>query len=365
MPTELLADCLFFKGDVPCLPHKQNKVTCYTEVGKKCDYYLQVQQHILIIKLGAIGDVIRTTPLYGKLREEYPNSRIYWLSYSIDILPDTVDYTLDAKDPLVYQYLLAMKFDIAINLDKDKEVCGFFSRLTSNLKYGFILNNNIVSYCNPFSKAKYLTGINDTLSQQNTKSYLEELFEIVGYTYDGRSYILNSYKERGYSWKSFNKKGWLIGLNTGCGSKWPSRVWPLMHWATLIELLFLAGYEVVLLGGEDEDAKNKYLASTTHALYLGYFKLPQFINLVHQCDLVVTVVTMSLHVALGLKKRVVVLNNIFNKNEFELFGLGVILEPVGGCDCYYAKSCTRPQGSCMQNISPKTVMEAIKQILPI
>ncbi|PIU40254.1 MAG: glycosyl transferase, partial [Candidatus Omnitrophica bacterium CG07_land_8_20_14_0_80_50_8] len=34
---------------------------------------------ILIIKLGAMGDVLRTTPLLPALRKKYPGSKITWL----------------------------------------------------------------------------------------------------------------------------------------------------------------------------------------------------------------------------------------------------------------------------------------------
>ena len=43
-------------------------------------------------------------------------------------------------------------------------------------------------------------------------------------------------------------------------------------------------------------------------------------------------VSMALHVALGLKKKVVLFNNVFNSKEFELYGLGEIVEPEG-YDC--------------------------------
>ena len=36
-------------------------------------------------------------------------------------------------------------------------------------------------------------------------------------------------------------------------------------------------------------------------------------------DLVVTAVTMAMHIALGLGKKLVLFNNIFNPHEFELY----------------------------------------------
>ena len=35
-----------------------------------------------------------------------------------------------------------------------------------------------------------------------------------------------------------------------------------------------------------------------------------------QCDVVVSQVTMAMHIAIGLGKRLILMNNIFNRNEF-------------------------------------------------
>ena len=65
------ADCLHFKGHIPCKPHKESGYHC-----ENCPSYTPVSKRILIIKLGAIGDVIRTTPLVVKFKLLYPNCKI-------------------------------------------------------------------------------------------------------------------------------------------------------------------------------------------------------------------------------------------------------------------------------------------------
>lgn len=86
----------------------------------------------------------------------------------------------------------------------------------------------------------------------------------------------------------------------------------------------------------------------------------QFINLVNQCDLVVTAVTMALHIAIGLGKKVVLFNNVFNKNEFELYGLGQILEPDFECTCFYSPTCPN---NCMQYLSVTRVFGTVGELL--
>ena len=67
-----------------------------------------------------------------------------------------------------------------------------------------------------------------------------------------------------------------------------------------------------------------------------------------------------MHIAMGLKKRVIIFNSIFNKNEFYLYGRGEILEPNPKCDCYYTAHC--PHES-MRNIRPKKVKEVIEKFI--
>ena len=65
-------DCLDFKGYMPCEPHKEKGAVCET-----CDVYQPSGEKILILKLGAAGEVIRNTPLLHKIKEVYKNPKIF------------------------------------------------------------------------------------------------------------------------------------------------------------------------------------------------------------------------------------------------------------------------------------------------
>ncbi len=118
----------------------------------------------------------------------------------------------------------------------------------------------------------------------------------------------------------------------------------------------------LLLGGEQEHEKNLRIARESGAHYLGHFPLRQFINLVDQCALVVTAVTMATHITIGLNKKIVLFNNIFNRHEFELYGLGEILEPDIPCSCFFAPVCPN---DCMRHIGVDRVHDACRRLLAI
>lgn len=344
-------DCRHFRGDIPCRPHKTHGVHC-----KDCTFYDPIQKRILIIKLGAIGDVIRTTPILRKLKTLYPKALIHWLTRTPEVVPSIVDRTFRFV-PEDIEVLKSIRYDLLFNLDKDREACALTEKISAKKKRGFRLKEGHCYPINDFAYHKWHTGLFDDVNRENTKSYPQEIFEICGFKFSGEEYVLeNRVKE---NWPLPKNKP-IIGLNTGCGVRWQTRLWPEAHWIELAKRLKKSNYTVVFLGGEQEHEKNKRLAQKARVHYLGHFPLPNFIDLVDQCDLVVTAVTMALHIAIGLKKKVVLFNNIFNHHEFELYGRGVILEPPVPCKGCYKNECPDP---CMELISPQKVFDKIHELL--
>ncbi len=346
------------KGDTPCVPNKLRGKVCDT-----CDEYAPVGKHILIIKLGAMGDVIRSTPLVVKFRKEYPDCHITWVTHTPELLSkDHINdiFGLNSKSIMV---LLNTSFDLAVNLDKDKEACILLANIQASVKLGFTWNmNHIEAIGNP-AKEKILTGMFDQYSMQTKKSYQQEMFEICGFRFSNESYLINLNQDLFNKWKCLKLKSnskRIVGLNTGCGKRWHTRLWPSEHWTELIKLLWENNMYPILLGGPDEHEQNKDIALCSGTYYPGPFSLEEFVSIIANCDAIVTCVSMVMHVAIALQKPLILFNNIFNRNEFELYGRGTILEPENGCDCYYGNICTRDR-PCMMDIAPETALDALIQ----
>lgn len=358
--TDLKTDCRFFRGDIPCKQNKQYGVTC-----DNCSFYKKTDSKILIIKLGAAGDVIRTTPLLYPIKKDYPDAKIFWLTYTPDLVPVNSDLGVDVVlkcDFVSVMYLKEVKFDVVINLDKDREAISLMNNLKAKKKFGYTIKDGLCYPVNNFAEHKYLTGVFDNLSKENTKSYLEEIFEICGYKFDKEKYIVELDDLQDKNWDiDFGKK--VIGLNTGCGERWTSRLWSDDNWINLIHRLIDKGYEVVLLGGPQEDEKNKFYAASTKAKYFGYFPLKTFLHLVNKCSLVITQVTMTMHIAIGLNKKLLLMNNIFNPNEYELYGNGEIIQPHKECKCYFSPKCVNPEYNCMDYLLPEDVFNTTVKLL--
>lgn len=360
MKTEdLKFNCKYFKGTVPCLPNKQKGEICDT-----CKSYTPITKRILIIKLGATGDVIRTTPLVVKYRSLYPGCHITWLTHSPAVLPpEQIDEILKWDFTSVFN-ILHSNYDIAVNLDKEPEACALLTEVKATLKYGYVWEKNHIATATPAAEAKLMTGLFDQISKENKKHYLEEIFEICHLPFNDEPYLLNYDPELvhrfGYIRQLAGSKK-IIGLNTGCGARWKTRLWTKANWIELSRLLKAQDYFVMFLGGEAEDALNREMAEESDTFYPGHFSLEEFIALSSLCTVIVTQVSMMMHIATALEKKLVLINNIFNSHEFYMYHRGIIVEPPTGCDCYYGITCKR-QHRCMEDITAQMLSDAVKKI---
>jgi heptosyltransferase-2 len=339
-------DCRHFLGDRPCKPHKERGIHC-----EGCSDYDAIERRILIIKLGAVGDVIRTTPLLHVLGGK--GVHVTWLTETPEILPaERIDRILNL-DAATLAYLQATSFDALYNLDKDLQAIALCKLIVASEKFGFTIDQGVCVPIDDRARGKWLTGLFDDLNRENKLSYLEEIFAICDKKFKGEDYIIRLDDSPAFN---LDLPRPLIGLNTGCGARWPSRLWAYEHWLALTRMLVENGFGVLLLGGPDEDQKNRKLAGATGATYTGHFPLKQFLHLVNEVDVLVTGVTMALHIGIGLKKRIVLFNNIFNRHEFELYGLGRILEPDVECLGCFKPVC---DDDCMNLLQSTEAFEAV------
>lgn len=351
-------DCRHLKGDIPCVPHKEHGVHC-----DGCAYHTPVSERILIIKFDGLGDVIRTTPVLRKLKELHPNCEITWLSMFPEVLPGVVDCKLKFSSESMIR-LMADEFDYLYNFDKRVDSCSLANLVKAKVKKGFVLKNGKCAPIDVGAQPKYLTGLFDDVSKSNSKNYVEEMFDIAGLKYNREKYWIDAPTDT----RRFPKmKKPVIGLTTGSGARWlETRAWPEENWVALATELQLKGYSVVLLGGEFEHEKNLRIAARSGAHYFNHFPLKEFVALIDACDLVVTPITSTMHFAIALEKKIVAFVNIFPRAEFELYGLGEIIEPPKPCQCFFKSKCSvYPGSSCMKDITVGHVVGVVDRVLNI
>jgi heptosyltransferase-2 len=121
--------------------------------------------------------------------------------------------------------------------------------------------------------------------------------------------------------------------------------------------------KILLYGGPEEIERNKYLSEKyPDVVDTGCENsLREFIALIDVCDLLVTGDTMALHIAAGLKKKVVALFGPTSHAEIELYGRGRKVYAQSDCLCCYKRNCD-VSPNCMELITSEMVLNAIKEL---
>lgn len=360
-------DCKHFKGDRPCTYHKKEGVYC-----EECRYYEPIRYQILIIKLNAVGDVLRTTCILPALREKYKNAWITWVTEKEATQILKTNLFVDEIIELGLSTLLKLQtvvFDIVINLDAAPKSAMLATIAKGKEKFGFTMNQKGFVYpVNVEADEWFRMGIFDDRKKGNKKTYQQIVKEICKLPLDSNSeLILNLTDEEKQFSKDFAQKHQLhdkkiIGLNTGAGGRWEFKKWTIDGFLDLAKLLRkeFKNCNILLYGGPEEKERNKYLKQKMPELIdTGCNNsLRQFAALIELCDILVTGDTLAMHIAIALKKKVVVLFGPTSHSEIELYGRGKkIVSPLSCIGCYKTSCDLKP--NCMESITPQLVLKNI------
>ena len=110
--------CRHFKGDRPCKLYWTDKsYDC-----KICQHNKPHKGRILLIKLDALGDVLRCTPLAEGIKKKYPEAQLTWLTRenaAFFLQGNPFIDRIKIYNNETVRILQCEQFDIIINLDKD------------------------------------------------------------------------------------------------------------------------------------------------------------------------------------------------------------------------------------------------------
>ncbi len=365
----LKIDCAYFKGDRPCKFHKKDGVKC-----DECNHYKPIKNKILIIKLDAIGDVLRTTSILPPLRKKYPDAFITWCTKSnatqLFTNNDFVDDIITVEQDALFR-INAEEYDIVINLDTSKISSSIAASARGKSKIGFILNKKgYVEATSPAANKWLEMSAFDDLKKENKQTYQEIMYEIL--ELDKTKIALPIFKlsdaELDYGstlaieWK-IGKRRITVGLNIGVGTKWPSKGWPLKRWEELINNLQEDSSVILLLGGSEEKQKMKELSGKfDFVIDTGCDNsLIEFASIVNLCDILITADTLALHIGNALHKKIVALFGPTSMSEIYLYDKGIKILSPEKCKCYYKRECTESK-SCMEMITCGMVMNAVTEM---
>ncbi len=368
-PEALAPDCRHYRGDKPC--HRN-------QLCAGCTSYEPFAARVLVIKLGALGDVVRTLCLLPEIHRQLPGAQVTWVSLDNGcrmirehpLIHRTLEFNMATAMVLQQE-----RFDLLVSLDKEAAPCALANAVLARRKLGFGLSDfGTPIPLNPEARAFFHLGLSDELKfHRNTKSYPRLIHEAMGWPYRGQRYELPVDAQlRDRVSVRLAERGWspaavTLGVNVGAGRVFANKMWPASKTAALIARVLREQREVqvLLLGGPGErPAMDEILERVTgearpRVIDPGSeFDEPTFTALVDHCEAVFAGDTMAMHVAVALGKRVVALFGPTCEQEIDLFGRGEKLVAKVACGPCYKRQCDHGD-VCVDGVSTDTAAEAI------
>lgn len=371
--SDIKTDCRFYTGYKPC--HKNDGCP-------GCTHYAVRGEQILIIKLGAMGDVLRTKAILPALKREHPHSWIVWITdpgSEVLVRDPLVDEVLSFT-PAGVMALEGRRFARLLCLDKDKHAVALSARLDAARKQGFAPTAyNTVTVWNEASMYALRLGLSDPLKyRQNEKTVPAIVSEMCELPYDGVDYTLTlsdgARSAANGRWQQIFKGAAgrrVVGLNTGCGPVFATKGWTAANMKEFLQLA--SGREdlaVLLLGGPRErELHRELMLSAGDGAGRWLFDagndnpLETFFGIVEKCDAVLSADSLGMHVAIALKVPVIAWFGPTCEQEVDLFGRGEKIVTDFPCSPCYLKICPKPV-TCMEAMEARTVFAALGRLLP-
>lgn len=368
-------DCRHYLGAKPC----RHRRLC-----EGCDHYDPTDLRVLVIKLGALGDVLRTTPLLASLRKAHLRARLTWLTAPncVPLLQGLTEIDrLWVTDAHATARVLAEEWDLVINLDKDTPAIELAAVARAKVKRGFGLSpEGALVALNAFSGYALRLGLDDDLKfNQNTKTYQHIVHEMaeLPFAAPGPDYLIRLTSEEiawGEQWVATHvhdaPSQRILGVNSGAGRAFATKKWHPDRHADVTERLYREhGVIPLLLGSADEIEINDRIQRRLRSRNVPVLRpgeslsIRQFMSIVNQCDGFVTGDTLGMHIALGLGIPSAVIFTSTCAQEIELYGRGMALIGKAPCAPCYLSQCKQPTQLCADSVAVEDVYDALRVLL--
>ncbi|MFH1500725.1 MAG: glycosyltransferase family 9 protein [archaeon] len=330
--TKWNSRCRFFNEKYAC-------DTLTSEGYKSCEECKFSSPHskkILIIKLGAMGDVLRTTPILEALKKKYGDEAlIYWFTMleSKELLENNphIDKLLTYNPENILR-IQQEKFDILFSLEITTPATLLANIVQAEEKYGYYFDNAATSCFNVGSEEYLETAFLHNVKLSNRKTYQQLIFQACHLEYNGEEMVFHATtKDKQYA-NNFRKMNnlsdsdKLIGINFSAGERWPSKAISNEKLKELINGLN-KNYKVLLLGGPEERGKIPELINELKSTGIVVTSnnpdntVGEFAAVINLCEKVVTTDSLALHLSLLLKKPTVALFYSTPPWEIEDYGI--------------------------------------------
>lgn len=376
-------DCRYYVADRPCAPHKRTGVTC-----DRCGLFELSGRRVLLVKLDAMGDVLRTTcilePLARSLADEASGAapHLTWVTRPESLPLLRGNPYVQRAVPYGHEGLLhalGEPFDLVVCLDAARDAARLASlALAASAAAGrapraagFLLSGSTVAPADERANAWWQLGLWDDLKRANSRTYQSLMMECLGLSGPPGEYLLRLEPGELEDGRAALQAAGLepgqrfLALNAGGGGRWEFKRWTAPH---LVRFVHLArerlGLRVALFAGEAElPFVQELLAECPEGTFFpGVHPVRRFAAMLAAASALVTGDTLAMHLALATGCPSVILFGPTSSAEIETFGQAVKLAPELDCLCCYLPRCER-RPYCQELLEPEQVLEAVRAVM--
>ncbi|MCF7873292.1 MAG: glycosyltransferase [Candidatus Omnitrophica bacterium] len=328
------------------------------------------EKRILVTKFSSLGDIILTIPSLARLRQEFPDAKIYLLTlkkyanffYDCPYIDKTMALSSDYKKiKRIFQMskrLRRLSFDYIIDLQNNRvsQWINFLSFARKSFgfrrKFGFLLN-----YTTDYKSGEKIGPLESQ----------ERILKLLGITFKTRKLLFWQTKPLDLSHFNLGEDK-LIGINVSASKKWKTKNWPLENINSFIKLFGkkYPNYKIVLLGDKaslsQADIIKSFDKNKKVINLCGKTKIVELIELLKRLKLFITPDTATLHLAQCLEVETIGLFGPTNPklHSVESSTLKIIDK---GLPCQYCYKDKCKTNRCMKAISAKEVTLLVGSIL--
>ncbi len=335
---------------------------------------MSVTTRILVLKLGALGDVIRTSYILPGLHERFgAGTFVTWVTaasalpllrfnpYVASLL--SVDRCAGGTLP---PELADEEFDWVLSFDDEAESCGLAHRVRAKKISGAYSAEGCIRYTDDtgawfdmglvswFGKEKA-----DQLKLVNRLSHDEIFARMLGITIARPIFFNDPLAEESARSLADLPAPRRIGLNLSAGKRWPSKSLRLDEAIRLVEQLRSVDANCLLLGGVADEEYLEVVAKKTGLPFICRLSLESFAGLVRQLDLLITSDSLALHLAIAQRVPSVSYYAPTSAAEINTFGMGAKIASTSPDYCSY-----RPDADNSTITAERILIEA-KRLLAV
>jgi len=319
--------------------------------------------NVLVIKLGALGDVVLSVPQLLRLVETHAGDRITLLT-----APAYVE--LVAGLPLqlvafqrkgfvemlrVVRWLLGQHFDVVYDLQGSLRSRVMTLLTQADKRVG--RRPGIAYTHTPLATTDGVHAfdrLNDILVAGGVEAALPALQLPVSATASSRVAVW--LQQQGLAGRP------LVLMHAGSSRQWLAKRWGEAHFQTLATTLEARGFVVIWIGGEDERALNNRLASHTGVDATAAFSFSELLALAGHAAFAVTNDSGPMHVlsAAGLPVYAFFGPTDWQRSHAPGQAARVLVNPVPCSPCQLPVCPPQHRHACLQGITPETVLARLE-----